>query len=95
MEARVRETLAARALQSSRITDSTRSCRCAKLPEILPWFKAPAERKVTHSAKCARLLEVLEALIAEGRKVLVFSQFVEMLKLIGPTPRRAAGTIRC
>ena len=34
------------------------------------------------SAKRARLMALLEELVAEGRKVLVFSQFVEMLKLI-------------
>jgi SNF2 family DNA or RNA helicase len=34
------------------------------------------------SAKRARLMALLEELLAEGRRVLVFSQFVEMLKLI-------------
>jgi SNF2 family DNA or RNA helicase len=34
------------------------------------------------SAKLAALLELIEPLIEEGHKVLVFSQFVEMLKLI-------------
>ena len=37
---------------------------------------------MTESAKRARLLALLEELVAENRKVLVFSQFVEMLKLI-------------
>lgn len=36
----------------------------------------------TSSAKLDALLEILEPLIAEGNKILVFSQFVEMLKLI-------------
>ena len=44
--------------------------------------KLAAARKVSTSAKRARLLALLEELVAEGRKVLVFSQFVEMLKLI-------------
>ena len=44
--------------------------------------KMAAARKVTASAKRARLLALLEELVAEGRRVLVFSQFVEMLKLI-------------
>ena len=44
--------------------------------------KLAAARKVTASAKRARLLALLEELVAEGRRVLVFSQFVEMLKLI-------------
>ena len=34
------------------------------------------------SAKLAALLDILEPLVAEGHKVLVFSQFVEMLSLI-------------
>jgi SNF2 family DNA or RNA helicase len=37
---------------------------------------------VTDSAKRARLLELLQELVAEGRRVLVFSQFVGMLELI-------------
>ena len=48
-------------------------------PELV---KLDAARKVSASAKRARLLALLEELVAEGRKVLVFSQFVEMLKLI-------------
>ena len=44
--------------------------------------KLDAARKVNVSAKRARLLVLLEELVAEGRKVLVFSQFVEMLKLV-------------
>ncbi len=41
-----------------------------------------SEGCITASAKRARLLALLEELVAEGRRVLVFSQFVEMLKLI-------------
>ena len=37
---------------------------------------------MSDSAKRARLRELLEELVAEGRRVLVFSQFVEMLALI-------------
>lgn len=40
-----------------------------------------------HSAKLQMLLEQLEELAAEGRRVLVFSQFVEMLDLIKPELR--------
>ena len=35
-------------------------------------------------AKLERLCEMLPALVAQGRRVLVFSQFTEMLSLIGP-----------
>ena len=41
-----------------------------------------AARKVSESAKRARLLALLEELVAERRKVLLFSQFVKMLKLV-------------
>jgi len=37
---------------------------------------------VTESAKRAHLRDLLAQLVAEGRRVLVFSQFVEMLRLI-------------
>ncbi|GAB3033009.1 hypothetical protein GCM10027285_14770 [Oleiagrimonas citrea] len=45
--------------------------------------KLEAARGVRESAKMELLLDMLPALIAEGRKVLLFSQFTEMLKLIG------------
>ena len=45
--------------------------------------KLEAARGVRESAKLELLLEMLPALVAEGRKVLLFSQFTEMLKLIG------------
>jgi SNF2 family DNA or RNA helicase len=39
-------------------------------------------QRYTSSAKVDALVELLDPLIAEGNKVLIFSQFVEMLKLI-------------
>jgi SNF2 family DNA or RNA helicase len=44
--------------------------------------KTDAARSVVDSAKRARLRDLLAELVAEGRRVLVFSQFVEMLHLI-------------
>ncbi len=44
--------------------------------------KLEAARGVRESAKLELLLEMLPELVAEGRKVLLFSQFTEMLKLI-------------
>jgi len=41
-----------------------------------------AQSKENSSAKLSALLDLLEPLMAEGQKVLVFSQFVEMLNLI-------------
>jgi SNF2 family DNA or RNA helicase len=40
------------------------------------------DQRYTSSAKVYALVELLDPLIAEGNKVLIFSQFVEMLKLI-------------
>ncbi len=40
-------------------------------------------RKVRGSAKLDLLLELTDSLVAEGRRILVFSQFAEMLGLIG------------
>jgi superfamily II DNA or RNA helicase len=44
--------------------------------------KLEAARGVRESAKFELLMEMLPALLAEGRRVLLFSQFTEMLKLI-------------
>jgi len=82
MDARVRDALNARGLAASRITvlDALLKMRQAACDPAL--VKVPAAQKVRDSAKRARLMEMLEPLVAEGRKVLIFSQFVEMLKLI-------------
>ena len=40
------------------------------------------DRPVTVTAKRARLMALLEELVAEAQKVLVFSQFVTMLRLV-------------
>jgi SNF2 family DNA or RNA helicase len=45
--------------------------------------KLETARHVTESAKLDYLLQLLADLVAEGRRVLVFSQFAEMLALIG------------
>jgi superfamily II DNA or RNA helicase len=51
--------------------------------------KLEAARGVHDSAKFELLMDMLPALLAEGRKVLLFSQFTEMLKLIaGELDRR-------
>lgn len=41
-----------------------------------------------HSAKFERLFELMEELLAEGRRILVFSQFVQMLELISAEVER-------
>ena len=82
MDRRVREALAARGLAGSRITvlDALLKLRQVCCDPAL--VKLPAARSVTASAKRAHLMEMLEQLMAEGRRVLVFSQFVGMLRLI-------------
>jgi len=82
MDERVRETLARKGLAGSRITilDALLKLRQVCCDPAL--VKLEAARGVRESAKRARTLELLEELVAEGRKVLVFSQFVEMLRLI-------------
>ena len=44
--------------------------------------KKKVDEETPESAKLAALLELIEPLVEEGHKVLVFSQFVEMLNLI-------------
>lgn len=44
--------------------------------------KLESARKVKHSAKLDLLMEMLQELVEEGRKVLIFSQFTSMLGLI-------------
>ena len=45
-------------------------------------LKLPQARRVKDSAKLERLIEMLPELLAEGRRVLLFSQFTSMLALI-------------
>lgn len=82
MDARVREAIGARGLAAARITvlDALLKLRQVCCDPAL--VKTEAARSVTDSAKRARLRDLLSELVAEGRRVLVFSQFVEMLRLI-------------
>ncbi|MEY2842868.1 MAG: hypothetical protein RI920_905, partial [Pseudomonadota bacterium] len=81
-EAEVRKTLESKGLARSHITvlDALLKLRqvCCD-PQLL---KLDAARKVKHSAKMDWLVDNLPALIAEGRRVLVFSAFSSMLGLI-------------
>jgi superfamily II DNA or RNA helicase len=81
-EAQVRKALDAKGLARSHITvlDALLKLRqvCCD-PRLL---KLDAARKVKHSAKMDWLMDNLPALIADGRRVLVFSAFSSMLSLI-------------
>jgi len=82
MQERVRDALQRRGVAQSQITvlDSLLKLRqlCCH-PGIV---KLPSARKVEESAKTDMLLDMLTEMIAEGRRVLVFSQFTSMLSLI-------------
>ena len=81
-EKAVREALDAKGLAKSHITvlDALLKLRqvCCD-PRLVP---LEAARKVTQSAKLEQLMEMLPEMLAEGRRVLLFSQFTSMLSLI-------------
>lgn len=82
MDQRVSEAIRAKGLNASRITVLDALLKLRQVCCDPGLVKLDAARKITESAKRARLLDMLAELIAEGRRVLVFSQFVEMLNLI-------------
>ena len=82
MEKTVREALNTKGLAKSQITilDALLKLRqvCCD-PQLL---KLPAAQKVKTSAKLEHLMELLPEMVAEGRRILLFSQFTTMLTLI-------------
>ncbi|MDR3515878.1 MAG: DEAD/DEAH box helicase [Azospirillaceae bacterium] len=82
MDQRVRSEVAAKGLARSRIVilDALLKLRQACCDPRL--VKLPAAADVTVSAKLDRLMEMIRELVAEGRRILVFSQFTSMLALI-------------
>jgi superfamily II DNA or RNA helicase len=82
MEKTVRDMLQQKGLAKSHITilDALLKLRqvCCD-PQLLPLNSA---KKVKTSAKMDQLMEILPEMIAEGRRVLLFSQFTSMLELI-------------
>jgi len=82
MDKRVREAITARGLAGSQITILAALLKLRQVCCDPALAKSDEAREVKGSAKRERLLELLQELIAEGRRVLVFSQFVEMLNLI-------------
>jgi superfamily II DNA or RNA helicase len=83
MDKRVREEISKHGVARSQITllDALLKLRqvCCD-PRLV---KLDAAKQVEESAKLDRLLAMLDDLVAEGRQVLVFSQFSSMLGLIG------------
>ena len=82
MDKRIREAIAARGLAASRIAVLDALLKLRQVCCDPGLVRLDAARKVKESAKRARLMALLEELVAEGRKVLVFSQFVKMLMLV-------------
>ncbi len=82
MEETVREALSTKGLAKSQITilDALMKLRqvCCD-PRLL---KLAAAQKVKTSAKLEQLMELLPEMVAEGRRILLFSQFTTMLTLI-------------
>jgi SNF2 family DNA or RNA helicase len=82
MHERVRDEIAARGLAQSQIVVLDALLKLRQIccdPRLL---KLDAAKKVAESAKLDALLDMLEELLQEGRRVLLFSQFTSMLELI-------------
>jgi superfamily II DNA or RNA helicase len=90
MEKRVRQEIAAKGLAKSHIIvlDALLKMRqvCCD-PRLLKLAQA---QRVKQSAKLERLMELLPEMVAEGRRILLFSQFTSMLDLIAIELRSAA-----
>jgi len=88
MDAKVRAEIASKGLARSHIMilDALLKLRQACCdPRLL---KVEGASKVKSSAKLERLMDMLPELVAEGRRVLLFSQFTSMLSLIEESLRR-------
>lgn len=82
MDKRVREEIAAKGIAKSHIVVLDALLKLRQIccdPRLL---KSERKTKPPPSAKLGALLEMLEELLAEGRAILLFSQFTSMLELI-------------
>lgn len=82
MHSRVREEVAKKGLARSHIIVLDALLKLRQIcchPQLL---SLPAAKKVKESAKLDLLMELLVQMVAEGRRVLLFSQFTSMLALI-------------
>ena len=82
MDARVRQALANRGLAQSKIIVLDALLKLRQVCCDPRLVKITQAKRAKTSAKLQRLLELLHELSAEGRRVLVFSQFTSMLALI-------------
>ena len=82
MEKRVRDEIDKKGLAKSHIIFLDALLKLRQIccdPRLL---KMDAARKVKQSAKLERLMELVPEMVAEGRRILIFSQFTSMLDLI-------------
>lgn len=82
MDQRIRNEIATRGLAQSQIIVLDALLKLRQIccdPRLL---KLDAAKQVQESAKLEALMEMLEELLPEGRRVLLFSQFTSMLELI-------------
>jgi len=82
MDERVRRAIAEKGLAASHITILDALLKLRQICCDPRLVKHDDMKDAPESAKRERLIELLSNLVAEGRRVLVFSQFVEMLNLI-------------
>jgi superfamily II DNA or RNA helicase len=82
MHEKVRDEIAKKGLAKSHIIFLDALLKLRQIccdPRLL---KMPQARKVKGSAKLERLMEMIPEMVAEGRRILLFSQFTSMLALI-------------
>ena len=82
MDKRLREAIAERGLARSRIQILDALLKLRQVCCDARLLKTPAAQKVRERAKLDLLMQMLPSLVEEGRRILVFSQFTEMLALI-------------
>ena len=89
MEESVRQAIADKGLAKSQILFLDALLKLRQVCCDPRLVKTPAAAKVKTSAKLEQLMEMLPEMLAEGRRVLLFSQFTSMLSLIEDELRKA------
>ncbi|MBI1397276.1 MAG: helicase SNF2 [Betaproteobacteria bacterium] len=82
MDARIRSEIVSRGVDRSQIVVLDALLKLRQVCCDPRLAKMESARRVKDSAKLRVLVEMLESLVDEGRRVLVFSQFTEMIALI-------------
>jgi len=82
MEKKVREAISEKGIGSSHITILDALLKLRQVCCDPSLVKIEEALKVQESAKLELFLDLIEELLSEGRKILVFSQFTSMLKII-------------